>query len=113
MVETHHWRGLNFLISCKFGPRYIVENRMTPLQRKLFEKAEREREIVCDLLLGLMAQSRSKPATKEALREIALSKFDISRAPFDHGWNMAIMKSGNEHWWDPLPRRKVRSGPVN
>ena len=102
-----------FDIVIVFGGLFTVGNVMTPSQRMIFENAERERELVCDWLLGLMAKSQNKPATKDALREIALKKFNISKASFDHGWNMAIMKSGNEHWWEPLPRRNAKSGPVN
>jgi len=86
---------------------------MTPSQRQLYEKAERERKLVCDWILELMTQSRDKPAIKNALREIAIKRFGVSKSSFDRGWNMAIIKSGNEHWWEPMPRRNAKSGPLN
>ena len=77
---------------------------MTPTQRALFDKAERERITVRDWLIELMAQSLDKPATKAELRAIAQAKFGVSKNAFDAGWNAAIMDTGNERWWEPLPR---------
>jgi hypothetical protein len=78
---------------------------MTPFQRRLYEKAQCERELVCDWIMELMKQSPQKPTTKETLREIAIQKFKVSKMSFDSGWDLAIIKSGNEHWWRPSPRR--------
>jgi hypothetical protein len=79
---------------------------MTPSQQILYDKAQRERALVCEWLMEMMRQSSQKPATKDTLRELAMEKFGVSRNSFDAGWNVAIMSSGNEHWWDPLPRSK-------
>ena len=77
---------------------------MTPRQKEQSDKAQRERNQVCNWLLTLMAQSSAKPATKAQLWAIARDKFNVSKNSFDGGWHLAIMKSGNEHWWKPHPR---------
>jgi hypothetical protein len=69
---------------------------MTPSQRQLYEKAERERILVSNWILELMTQSRDKPATKNALREIAVKRFGVSKSSFDHGWNMAVWRTGHD-----------------
>jgi hypothetical protein len=79
---------------------------MTPKQRDQYDKARKEQIQVRDWLLGLMSQSPQKPATKDVLREIAIRKFRCSRTSFNGGWDWAIIESGNDHWWEPLPRRK-------
>jgi hypothetical protein len=86
---------------------------MNPIQRKLYENAARERSLVCDWLMELMRQSSEKPTTKDVLREIAIEKFKISKQSFDAGWDMAIMKTGYEHWWEPLRKKKKAAQPVN
>lgn len=78
---------------------------MTPRQQAQYDKAERERKQVRDWLLELMAQSSIKPATKAELLAIARAKFGVSKNSFDNGWDWAIFDSGNEHWWNPSPRR--------
>jgi hypothetical protein len=77
---------------------------MTPKQRAVFDTAERERSKVRDWLLELMARSPDKPATKADLCAIAKAKFSVSKNAFDAGRNTAIIETGNEHWWEPLPR---------
>jgi len=86
---------------------------MTPFQRELYEKAERQHSMVRDWLLSLMKQSAQKPATKNILRRVAMEKFKVSKASFDAGWNSAIMESGNEHWWEPLARSRRGAPGVN
>jgi hypothetical protein len=53
-----------------------------------------------------MKQSRTKPATKDVLRQIAIETFGVSKGAFDFGWIAAIEDSGNHHWYDPAPRSK-------
>lgn len=77
---------------------------MMSRQQEQFDKAQRERNQVRDWLLTLMAQSSVKPATKDQLWAIANAKFSVSKSSFDGGWDLAIIESGNEHWWKPLPR---------
>ncbi len=77
---------------------------MTPNQQALFDKAERERAQVRDWLMQMMAQSPIKPATKAELCAIAQAKFGVSKNSFNAGWDSAIIVTGNEHWWEPLPR---------
>lgn len=77
---------------------------MTPKQQAQFDKVERERNQVRDWLLELMAQSAVKPATKAELCAIAQAKFGVSKNSFNAGWDLAIFATGNEHWWEPLPR---------
>jgi hypothetical protein len=77
---------------------------MTPKQQALFDQAERERHQVRDWLTELMAQSPIKPTTKAELCAIAQARFGVSKNSFDGGWNAAIIETGNEHWWEPLPR---------
>lgn len=77
---------------------------MTPSQKEQFDKAQSERNQVRDWLLMLMAQSSVKPATKAQLLAIAQSKFGVSKKSFEGGWDIAIIESGNEHWWKPYPR---------
>jgi hypothetical protein len=81
---------------------------MTPKQQALFDKAEHERNQVRDWLLELMAQSSVKPATKAELFAIAQAKFGVSKNAFNGGWDLAIFRSGNEHWWEPLPAKRGR-----
>ena len=84
---------------------------MTPAQRQLYAKAQAERDTVCNWLLALMAQSPQKPMTKDSLQNIAMQKLGVSKSSFNAGWDLAIIKSGNEHWWAPLPRRKSGATP--
>lgn len=77
---------------------------MTPNQQVLFDKAERERAQVLDWLTERIAQSPIKPATKAELCAIAVAEFGVSKNAFNAGWDLAIFRSGNEHWWEPLPR---------
>jgi len=79
--------------------------RLTNQQQ--YEKADRERRITKEWLLELMKQSPIKPATKGELRQLAIEKFGVSQNAFDGGWIMAIEESGNRHWYDSLPRRKI------
>lgn len=99
------------LYSIRIVQRFDVH--MNPTQRKLYETAARERSLVCDWLMELMKQSSEKPITKDILREIAIKKFKVSKQSFDAGWNMAIMRGGNEHWWEPLRKRKNAAQPIN
>ena len=84
---------------------------MTPRQKEQFDKAQYERNQVRDWLLMLMAQSSVKPATKVQLWTIAKAKFSVSKKAFDDGWNLAIIESGNEHWWKSHPQ-KVRNAKI-
>jgi hypothetical protein len=84
---------------------------MNSAQRKLYEKAKADRIQVCNWLLDLMMQSPHKPATKDVLREITVQKFGVSKSSFNAGWDMAIIESGNKHWWNPLPRHKIAAAP--
>lgn len=77
---------------------------MTPNQQALFDKAECERMEVRDWLLQLMAKSPIKPATKPELCAIAQAMFGVSKNSFNAGWDLAILRSGNDHWWEPLTR---------
>ena len=81
---------------------------MIPRQLAQFDKADTERKKVRDWLLKFMAQSSIKPATKAELRAIAQAKFGVSKNSFDGGWDLAIIDSGNEHWWKPSPRRATK-----
>jgi hypothetical protein len=75
--------------------------------KQQYEKADRERRIVKEWLQELMRQSPIKPATKSELRQLAIEKFSVSQNAFDGGWIQAIEESGNRHWYDSLPRRKI------
>lgn len=85
---------------------------MTPNQRALFDKIERERAQVRDWLMELMAQSPLKPATKAELCVIAMAEFGVSKSSFNAGWGIAILGTGNEHKWEPLPRKTRTSRTI-
>jgi hypothetical protein len=79
--------------------------RLTNQQQ--YEKADRDRRITKEWLLELMSQSPMKPATKGELRQLAIEKFGVSQNAFDGGWIQAIEQSGNHHWYDSQPRKKI------
>ena len=58
---------------------------MTPKQKALFNRVERERAQVRDWLFGLRAQSPDKPATKAELCAIAMAKFGVSKNAINAG----------------------------
>ena len=72
----------------------------------LHDKAEEQRKLCRDWLFFLMAKSREKPATKEALREEAIRRWGVSKSAFDFGWISAIEDAGCQHWYEPSPRGK-------
>ena len=73
------------------------------------DKADAERKLCRDWLLGIMRSSPVKTRSKADLRAEAIARFKVSKAAFDAGWDWATMESGNEHWWEPLRRSKANS----
>jgi len=73
-------------------------------RQQLFDEAEKQRKLCHDWLLSLMAKSREKPATKEALCAEAMRRWKVSRNAFDGGWGAAIEETGNHHWYQPGKR---------
>jgi hypothetical protein len=53
-----------------------------------------------------MASSSVKTRTKADLRSEAIELFKVSKNAFDFAWIDAIEKTGNHHWYEPLPRSR-------
>lgn len=80
---------------------------LSPRSQQLYDQAEKQRKLCRDWLLYLMTQSSEKPATKEALRKEAMTRWGVSKSAFDGGWISAIEQTGNHHWYDLSPRQKA------
>jgi len=39
----------------------------------------------------------------------AMQRFKVSKSAFDVAWIRAIEKTGNRHWYDPLPRSRRKT----
>lgn len=83
--------------------------QLHPRQQQASEKATRERSICRDWLLEMMAHSPVKPFSKDVLRSMAMAKFGVSKNSFDVGWGLAIIESGNFHWYQPGKKKLPRA----
>jgi len=81
---------------------------LSPYNQHLHDEAKKQQKLCKDWLILLMGQSREKPATKEILRNEAIKRWGVSKGAFDKAWIGAIETTGNHHWYQSSPRRKVR-----
>lgn len=70
------------------------------------DKAETERRLCYDWLLGIMKASPKKARTKADLRAEAVARFNVSKNSFDRAWISAIEETAHHEWYVPL--RKSR-----
>jgi hypothetical protein len=87
--------------------------RLNPLsshQRALYDAAEEQRKLCRDWLIYIMSASSERTRTKSELCAEAMQRFKVSKNAFDAAWIRAIEKTGNHHWYDPLPRSKKKGG---
>ena len=74
----------------------------------LMDQAIAERERLRDWLLPHMANGKSKAFTKDQYRQLAAADLGaFSKAAFGHAWIAAIEDSGQQDWYEPLPRRRM------
>ena len=78
-------------------------------KKELRDKAEAERQRCREWLLTYIRPGQPKPATKAALRDLAMSELGISKNSFDAAWIWTIEDTGRHDWYDPLPRKSRRS----
>ena len=65
-----------------------------------------------DWLLNIMASSSVKTQTKDELRAEAMERFKVSKKSFDGAWILAIEKTGNRHWYEPLSKSQKKAGRI-
>jgi hypothetical protein len=85
---------------------------LPPHMQAAATKAEAERKLCKDWLLGVMRVSPKKDRTKADLRAEAMARFKVSKSSFDAAWNWAILETGNEDWYEPLRRPKKTFKPA-
>jgi hypothetical protein len=73
------------------------------------ELADTQRKLCRDWLLYIMASSSIKTRTKADLRSETIERFKVSKNAFDFAWIDAIEKTGNHHWYEPLPRSRRKA----
>jgi hypothetical protein len=86
------------------------KNKLSPHRQALYEAADAQRNLCRDWLLYIMSASSERTRTKDDLRAEAIERFRVSKSAFDVAWTWAIEKSGNRHWYEPLPRSQRKSG---
>jgi hypothetical protein len=79
-------------------------NNPSPRQQAAFELADAQRKLCLDWLLYIMASSSVRTQTKSDLRAEAIDRFKVSKSAFNVAWIWAIEKTGNHHWYNPLPK---------
>jgi molybdopterin-biosynthesis enzyme MoeA-like protein len=57
-----------------------------------------------------MTVSSVRTRTKDDLRAEAIERFKVSKNAFDFAWISAIERTGNRHWYEPLPRSRKKTG---
>jgi hypothetical protein len=84
-------------------------DKLSPRQKAASELADAQRKLCLDWLLYIMASSSIKTRTKADLRSEAIERFKVSKNAFDFAWIDAIEKTGNHHWYEPLPRSRRKA----
>jgi hypothetical protein len=84
-------------------------NKLSRRQQAATELANAQRKLCLDWLLYIMASSSVKTRTKADLRTEAIERFRVSKSAFDFAWIDAIEKTGNHHWYEPLPRSRRKA----
>ena len=84
-------------------------HKLSPRMQAAHDKAEIQRKLVRDWLLEIMPAASQRTRTKDDLQAEAIARFKVSKSAFNYGWMWAIEVSGNEHWYEPLPRGKTKA----
>ena len=83
--------------------------KVSPRQKAAAELADVQRKLCRDWLLYIMTASSVKTRTKCDLRAEAIGRFKVSKSAFDFAWISAIEKTGNRHWYEPLPKSRKKT----
>jgi hypothetical protein len=84
------------------------KNKLSRHRQALYDAARKQRTLCCDWLLYIMASSSVKTRTKDDLRAEAIKRFKVSKKAFDEAWILAIEKTGNRHWYEPLAKSQKK-----
>jgi hypothetical protein len=84
-------------------------NKLSRRQQAGTELAKAQRKLCLDWLRYIMASSSVKTRTKAYLRSESIERFRVSKSAFDFAWIDAIEKTGNHHWYEPLPRSQRKA----
>jgi hypothetical protein len=85
------------------------KNKLSPHKQALYDAARKQRMLCVDWLLYIMASSSVKTRTKEDLRAEAMKRFKVSKKAFDEAWIITIERTGNRHWYEPLPKSRKKA----
>ena len=85
------------------------KNKLSRHRQALYEAADAQRKLCRDWLLYIMAGSSVRTRTKDDLRAEAMKRLKVSKSAFDAAWILAIKKTGNRHWYEPLPRSQRKT----
>jgi hypothetical protein len=85
------------------------KNKISPHRQALYDAANEQRELCRDWLLYLMSASSERTRTKADLRAEAIERFKVSKGVFDAAWIRVIEETGNQHWYEPLPRSRKKT----
>jgi len=78
-------------------------------QKAAADLADAQRKLCRDCLLYIMAASSVRTRTKDDLRAEAMKRLKVSKSAFDVAWTWAIEKTGNRHWYEPLPKSRKKT----
>ena len=78
-------------------------------QKAAADLADAQRKLCRDWLLYIMAASSVRTRTKDDLRAEAMKRLKVSKSAFDVAWTWAIEKTGNRHWYEPLPKSRKKT----
>ena len=82
---------------------------LSPRQKAAADLADAQRKLCRDWLLYIMAVSSVRTRTKDDLRAEAMKRLKVSKSAFDVAWTWAIEKTGNRHWYEPLPKSRKKT----
>jgi hypothetical protein len=92
-------------------PFYALPTNLPSAIRHLDDDqlADAQRKLCRDWLLYIMASSSVRTRTKDDLRAEAMKRLKVSKSAFDVAWTWAIEKTGNRHWYEPLPKSRKKT----
>jgi hypothetical protein len=85
------------------------KNKLSRHRQALYEATDAQRKLCRDWLLYIMAASSVRTRTKDDLRAEAMKRLKVSKSAFDVAWTWAIEKTGNRHWYEPLPKSRKKT----
>jgi hypothetical protein len=85
------------------------KNKLFRHRQALYDAAHEQRKLCRDWLLYIMAASSVRTRTKDDLRAEAMKRLKVSKSAFDVAWTWAIEKTGNRHWYEPLPKSRKKT----